>query len=751
MSTLADVTNQLSSLNATSSNTLTVAEKIQALLESSAADARASARNAREAASESRGGVTSRIAEGASNFGNAAASVGGGLAGLGAGIAGFMAALAVGSAGLDWIGADYSGLGKAFGSFSEAMENLSPAAILAIAGASVIAAKTSSFKNLYGLGTASGMVGLGAGIGGFLIGLSLGEVGLSWLGNDYTNLGKALASFSEAIGNLSLTAVALIGGVAAIAITNTAFGGNAASLALSMTGVGAGIAGFLAGLVLADVGIDWIQNITGADGSALVSAFEMFNNAVMALNPISIAALGGLLAVASKFNLPAGRIVMGMTGIGAGIASFMLSLAIGDAGINWIQEISGADGSALVSVFKMFNDSITALSPTSMTALAALLGIASAFTLPVGRILMGMTGVGAGIAGFMLSLAVGDAGITWIQEVSGADGSALVSVLKMFNDAVNALDTKALATLGVIMGIGIALGPAAAIGLGAMGAGIAAFITGLALGDGMLQLMSSATGGEPGEGLKMLIKNIFEGVAGIKVLDGLDLVGLGVGLGAVATGLAAFGVGSIISGLGQAVSSIIAFFTGESVFDQIMKIADKADGLMRGAEALERIAEALQKFGNIDINADNLDFEALSKNLIKTIPLLEMLAFGGETGTGWWDGEHVKIEKGLLSPDLQLDDMVDAMAKVNYILGKSDSPNVSAVAPQAIPSVGAADIQPIAVEDRQIPALVNAITAALPAGAGGGRGGGGGGSQTVHTATDERTVDILDARSARGI
>lgn len=517
----------------------------------------------------------------------------GGLIGLGAGIAGFMAALSVGSMGLDWLGADYSGLSDAFASFSDAMENLSPAAMIALAGASAIAAGTSSFKNLYGLGTASGMVGLGAGISGFLIGLSLGEVGLSWIGNDYTSLGGALASFSDAIGSLTLEAVGIIGGIATIAVANTALGGNPKSLAANMTGLAAGIAGFLGGLVLTDIGLDWITSISGADGSGLTSAFKMFSESVSALTPESAIILGGLLGIASKFTINPVTIAKGMGGIAAGIGGFLGGLVLADVGLQWLSDIGGADGGALVAAAKMFNDIILALSPESMAA------------------------------------------------------------------------------LGVLM-LAAPLGGSIATGLPAIGVGLAGFLAALAGADAAISVLSSMTGGEPGEGLKSLFTNIFQGIGAAKELEGVDLLGLGAGLISVSAGLAAFGVGSIISGLGQAASAIIGFFTGESAFDQIMKIADNADGLVKGGEALDKITSALSKFADIKISGIDLDFKELAIDLGRAIPFLDALANGGPVkGSAGWFGEDINFPKGLLNPSLRLDEMADAISKINLVLGNT--------------------------------------------------------------------------------
>lgn len=457
--------------------------------------------------------ITSNASEGLGiGLGGIAAGAGG-LIGLGAGVAGFMAALSVGSIGLDWLGADYTGLSSAFASFSDAMENLSPAAITALAGASAIAATTASFKNLYGLGTASGMVGLGAGISGFLAGLSLGEIGLSWLGNDYTNLGGALASFSESIGKLSAEAVGVLGGIAAIAVANTALGGNAKSLALSMAGVSAGIAGFMLGLTLTDVGIGWITSLAGSDGSGLASAFKIFNDSISELSPTSIVALGAMAVAAStlpKFS-PA-DFAKNMTGLGIGISGFMAGLAAGDVGIEWINAVPAGSGEGLVSAFKIFNDAIMALSPTAMAALGVLMAAAGPLG---GSVATGLPLIGVGIAGFMSSLAAGDTITSLLSMATGGEpGAAIRSLFTNIFEGIGA--ANALSGIDLI-GLGAGLTSVAA-GLAAFGVGT--IINGLA--DAATSIISFFTGSEtPFEQIMKIADKSEELTKGGEALDKL--------------------------------------------------------------------------------------------------------------------------------------------------------------------------------------------------------------------------------------
>ena len=514
-----------------------------------------------------------------------------GMVGIAAGVAGFMAALSVGSAGLDWLKPNYSGLGKAFKSFSDAIVQLSPMAMVALAGVAAIASKT-SLKNSVGLGLS--MTSVGAGIVGFLLGLSAGDKALSWAGTDYSSVGKAFKSFSTAITNLSTEAVMLVGGIAAIALANASFGGTPAKLALGMAAVAAGIAGFLGGLVLADGGLSWLTASSGADGSGLKSAFTMFSDSIEALSPKAIIALGGLLA-----------------------------------------------GAALLGK----------VNPVSLA--------------------LNMTAVAAGIAGFMGGLLLGETGMSWISAIPTGGSGGMVAGFELFNDLVNALDPGSIIALGAIIAATAAIGTGAAggivAGMTALGLGIAGFIGGISLGDKFAALLSA--GGQPGESLKILLTNIFEGISGAKILSGVDLIGIGAGIATIGGGLAVFAAGTFVSGLANVGTALLKFFGGDSAFDQIIKIADKSEQLERGGNALMKIADALNKFSSIKVGGIDLDFEELAKDLGSAIQFLEALAKGGKIKGGFFKGD-VDFGKGILDPSLRLDELAEASKKINAVLNK---------------------------------------------------------------------------------
>ena len=120
-----------------------------------------------------------------------------------------------------------------------------------------------------------------------------------------------------------------------------------------------------------------------------------------------------------------------------------------------------------------------------------------------------------------------------------------------------------------------------------------------------------------------------------------------------------------LSGVGK---SILNFISNEgSPITEILKLTDKAADLVSVSESLKKIGEALSSFSSIKINSGDVDFEGLAKKLGAAVPLMEGLAKGGKVNTNWFGS--VDFGKGLLSPDLRLDEMSAAIQKVNNILG----------------------------------------------------------------------------------
>jgi len=120
-----------------------------------------------------------------------------------------------------------------------------------------------------------------------------------------------------------------------------------------------------------------------------------------------------------------------------------------------------------------------------------------------------------------------------------------------------------------------------------------------------------------------------------------------------------------LSGVGK---SILNFISGEeSPITGILKLTDKAADLTSVSDSLIKIGEALSSFSSIKINSGDVDFEGLAKKLGAAVPLMEGLAKGGKVDTGFFGS--IDFGKGILSPDLKLDEVTGAIQKINNILG----------------------------------------------------------------------------------
>jgi ABC-type multidrug transport system fused ATPase/permease subunit len=161
----------------------------------------------------------------------------------------------------------------------------------------------------------------------------------------------------------------------------------------------------------------------------------------------------------------------------------------------------------------------------------------------------------------------------------------------------------------------------------------------------------------------------------------------------IAAGLTAFAGGQFVGTIANAITSLVSFFTGaENPFDQLMRLAENSDELITGATALERITNALDAFAGIKVSSIDIDFEQLATDLGKAVPFLDALANGGDVeGSAGWFGSNINFPKGILDPTLRLDEMAEAVAKVNYVLGQTNElptgVNVTPVAEVTAPTV----------------------------------------------------------------
>lgn len=436
------------------------------------------------------GGKAAGLGLGMSMMGSGLLKGAGGIAAMGAAIPAFFGGLLAGSEGLSWLqdvqGMDFQGLKKAALGFSDIILDMDPKAFAVLGGIMAVSA-------VGGKKAAMGVGVMGLAISGFLGGLLAGSAALGvadWMGADFefTSLKKAMVGFSDMIIGVDPKALAVFAGILGLGALGGLKGKNPLVYAQGMAAMSAGIVGFLGGLAIGNTlleGADWL----GADlnYAALTTSLAGFSSMVGALSEPAVISLGVLLgssAVLAKFGAgpkTAANTVAMMTGLGAGISGLMIGLAAGDAGIGWIKKASGIESGGLVSMFKVFNDSISELkNENAIKALGAIVavGTAAGLVMSAGGLAAGvgifgvMTGIGAGIAGLMLGLAAGDVGISWIQQFSGS-GDGIKGIFKTFNDSILAITPEAIGRIKNLMDLG---GLDIAGALTGLTAGIAAFL-----------------------------------------------------------------------------------------------------------------------------------------------------------------------------------------------------------------------------------------------------------------------------------
>ena len=423
-----------------------------------------------------------------------------GLTAMGLAIPAFFGGLLAGSEGLSWLqdvaGMDYEGLKKAALGFADIIMEMDPKAFVVLGGIMGISA-------VGGTRGAAGLATMGLAISGFLGGLLAGSELLSLAelvgaDLDYGGLKKAMVGFSDMIMGLDPDAMVVMAGALGIGALTGLVSKNPLDLAKGMSGLAAGIFGFLGGLVIANDVFSFAETLgADLDYTALGQVFAGFSQSIGQLTPEAATALAGVLGVAgvlSKFGGAKGAANAAaiMTGIGAGIGGLMIGLSAGDAGITWINKMAGADGTALVGAFKMFNDSVAELNnENAIIALAGILGVGGAIGALVGTggvqagvgIFAIMSGIGAGIAGLMVGLATGDFITSYLQQFSG-NGEGIVGVFKTFNNSILAISPEAIQRIGELNKLG-------GFNIAGAMAGLAGGMVTLFGADGLMQIGSA--------------------------------------------------------------------------------------------------------------------------------------------------------------------------------------------------------------------------------------------------------------------
>lgn len=458
---------------------------------------------------------------------------------------------------------------------------------------------------------------------------------------------------------------------------------------------GAGVGAFFMGLAGAEA---IMQKFGGGDN--LKKLLINLGEGLEGLGGNGLKAIGAVLATGAIFGalgkgFSAGA---GIALMGAGIAGFFTALAASDKAMEMMDSGGGKNISAFL---KNFGEALGSLSNEGLVklgglmagggALAALFGVGKA-----AKAAVGITAIGAGIAGFFTALGVGDK----LTQLLNVDGSAITTMMKNVAEALNAFSPDSLKALGAFMGTGAALGlfgaplaGMASIGMTLIGAGVAGFFGALA-GVGDLFNKMGVTGG----GLKVIMKNMAEALGELGKLDSNigDKVSALSGVGpAMLKFFGSAGLGAITDSIMEGATKVINFLFGTNMEanqdkrrkGQIAAIVDSLSPLkdldVQMIKSLDLMGNALVNFGKSFESLQNLrvtnfkrSIQNIASSLASSYDLLNVMANGGKAGSGYFDGMKEvdfgpKGSGGILNPNLNIDKLVETVEKVNFVLGKT--------------------------------------------------------------------------------
>ena len=253
----------------------------------------------------------------ASSFGSSFGGMAGAAAGLGAlgmGIGAFFGGLALGDAALSYANTDMSALKRAMVGLGEAFDETPTKGLIVMGG---LMAAGGALGALFGPGKSMkagfGMFAIGAGIGGFFAGLSLGAAGIDILNTDASSLVPVMKNVAEGLGAFASNpgALAVLSGMLAAGGLFAMVPGGSGAMVTGMAAIGIGIGAFFTAMGAASAAI----NLMGADGSGLKNLMKNTAEGLNELTKVDYTKFDGFLSAAGSVG--AGMLLlMGTSGIG---------------------------------------------------------------------------------------------------------------------------------------------------------------------------------------------------------------------------------------------------------------------------------------------------------------------------------------------------------------------------------------------------------------------------------------------------
>ncbi len=509
---------------------------------------------------------------------------------------------------------------------------------------------------------AAGLVAMGVAIPAFFGGLLAGDAALSWMkeiGADFNfaSLKAAALGFSDMIMSMDIKAFTVLGAIMAV----SAVGSTKAAKGLAFMGIG--ISAFLMGLLAGDAVISGMKSMGWVDMKfgGMKAALEGFSSMIMGLSTEAQVALGAMLVSGAVAGLVAKNpldIGIGMTAMGAGISGFLVGLAVGDATLSWL----GTDYTGLTKAVKAFDESIGSLTAKSAAALTVLLGAGAIFGKITSKkmqanMVLGIGALSLGIAAFF----TGFSGADFVAANVG-DGGSIKNLVKNFGDAIGSLEPTSLKALGGLLAVGAVFGAApgglmiagkAAIGMGVIGAGIAAFFVAF---DGMAKLGGIL--GADGSATKTLVNNMVAGIKPLEDMDGEKLAGAAKVLPDIGEGISKFFGAEMMGKLSDTATDIAGFVKNIFGFGDKEGSSKEKSRIQRMVEALEPLKDInaaemkglslvlddLERLGKVRVDQDlGRNIKNFANQLVQAMPSLETAIYGGVVGDGlFMSGTKVK-------------------------------------------------------------------------------------------------------------
>ena len=348
-----------------------------------------------------------------SSLGKGIASLGKGLAiglgALGAGIAAFFIGIGTADFLAKWSGADGEALTGLIKNFFGAFDIKAAVMMGGIIAAAVGITKMGKFAPLQLM---AGMTAIAAGLGGFFTGILLGDFVTKHMADALEVDGTGLAGLmNNFFGSFTAVSGAMVVGLVGIAAAMIKFGNSAKDplkLMAGMTAIGAGLGGFFVGILLSDKFIGKMKEALEVDGTALGTLMGNFLGAFKTVE--SVGALFAILiagAAAGMGKVNPLSIVAGMTAIGAGLVGFFGGLIIAEKGAEFVMGdvMAMNPGENIAKLMQSFLSSFKGVGVEGITALGLILAAGAIIGLKKGisgglSVAIGMTGIGAGLAGF---------------------------------------------------------------------------------------------------------------------------------------------------------------------------------------------------------------------------------------------------------------------------------------------------------------------------------------------------------------